>query len=78
LVVDLGESEDLNTGILLMDRDRSGRDLLLCEGRKAFAASELESWEGTHVPPYMLACTKGGVLVAYVVVDMEVYPRHLQ
>lgn len=78
LVVDLGESEDLNIGILLMDRDRSRNDLLLCEGRKAFSAPELESWEGAHVPPYMLACTKGGELVAYVVVDMQVYPQHLQ
>jgi hypothetical protein len=77
LVVGLGESEDLSIGILLMDRDRNGNDVLLCEGRTAFAASELESWEGTRVPPYLLACTKGQELVAYVVVNVEVYPQPL-
>jgi hypothetical protein len=74
LALNLGESEDLTIGILLMDRDRSGRDLLLCEGRKAFSAAELESWEDSRVPPYLLSCTKGGELVAYVVVDMVVLP----
>jgi hypothetical protein len=70
LVVNLGEGEDLNIGILLMDSDRSGRDLLLCEGRKAFPASEMEDWEDNPPPPYLLSCTKGGKLVAYVVVHM--------
>ncbi len=78
LVVDLGESEDLTIDILLMDRDRSGRDLLLCEGRKAFSASDLEGWEDSHVPPYLLSCTKGGGLVAYVVVNIGVSPLPVQ